>query len=78
VVPFVRTFRLFFLTFPLASAPLHAQDLSVNQFRPALSHSTANRNEDNRRQARALYGTALLNARNNRILEATRQLEEAW
>jgi tetratricopeptide (TPR) repeat protein len=61
---------------PLLCEAVKAQDLSVNQFRPALS--TGNREEVNRRQAQALYGAALLNARNNRLLEATRQLEEAW
>jgi tetratricopeptide (TPR) repeat protein len=76
LLPFIRISWLSFLIVPLLGEGTTAQDLSVNQFRPALS--AANSHEDNRAKARALYGAALLNSRNNRLLEATRQLEEAW
>lgn len=66
-----------FLTIPLLGAAPNVQELPGNQLKTISAQSPANRQKEDRRQARALYGAALLNARNKRLLEAVCQLEQA-
>ena len=77
----LQSFRLpwfSLLTIPLLGAVLKVQDLPGNQLKTVSAEAPANRQKEDRRRARVLYGAALLNARNKHFLEAVCQLEEAW
>ena len=77
----LQSFRLLWLsllTIPLLGAVLKVQELPDDQLKTVSAQDPANGQKADRRQARVLYGAALLNARNKRLLEAVCQLEEAW
>src|SRR3989442_1592991 len=77
----LQSFRLpwfSLLTIPLLGAALNVQELPGDQLKTVSAQDPANGQKADRRQARVLYGAALLNARNKRLLEAVCQLEEAW
>jgi tetratricopeptide (TPR) repeat protein len=78
VVGSIRDPWLGLLPLLLLGAACGAQELPASVSQPVSPRSAGNSEKENRRQARTLYGAGLLNARNNHLLEATRQLEEAW
>jgi len=67
----------FALTFTMGW-PTSAQNPRVNSLQAVSSNSPAISRDIDLRRAQIHYGAGLLCARNNRLLDATRHLEEAW